>query len=67
MKCVLKCNDTEYIVESSNSQFQLKICRNGEYYIDPSSTEIIELGTKKFPYKALIWPIREIYHNFFPL
>lgn len=32
-------------------------------YVDPDSSEPIELGTRKFPFKSLIWAIRTIFHN----
>ena len=44
-----------------NSNF--KFCMANEYFVDPNSVEPIQLGTKQFPFKDLIWPIKLIFHQ----
>lgn len=31
----------------------LRVCRDFNYYVNPNSTELVELGTKKYPYKNI--------------
>ena len=40
------------------------ICRHFNYYVDPESTEIIELGTKAYPFKNIALPFVEILNYF---
>ena len=39
---------------SSSTQFEVDtFCRSLNYYVDPSSSEIMELGTKQYPYRTI--------------
>ena len=40
----------------------LTFCRGYDYYVNPDSTEILELGTKQYPYKNLMLPFIEIFN-----
>ena len=51
--CVANWNGSTQIA-ITDSQFGSKpIWRSFDYYVDSSSLEIIELGTKKYPYKSI--------------
>ena len=51
--CVNSWN-TSTSVLISDSQFGISsFWRSFDYYVDPSSTSVVELGTKLFPYKSL--------------
>ena len=51
--CVNSWNTTTSVL-ISDSQFGISsFWRSFDYYVDPSSTSIVELGTKQFPYKSL--------------
>ena len=52
MKCVNSCSDNEVMIQSEYIH-GLKVWRNLEYYINPSSESILELGTKRNPYKNI--------------
>jgi hypothetical protein len=40
-------------LEISNSQYNIaKICRSTDFYIDPNSSDMLELGTKTYPYRS---------------
>jgi hypothetical protein len=43
----------------------LSFWRSPDYYVDPTSTKLIELGTKEYPFKSLMLPFVEIlnYHS----
>lgn len=48
-------------VSITNEQLQNKsVCRSFAYYVDPTSTKTIELGTKAFPFKSINLPFVEI-------
>ena len=52
-------------IKVSNSQYILShICRSNEIYINPSSTEIIELGTNQYPYKTAKAAFSELLNSF---
>lgn len=41
-------------------------CRNYKFYVDPTSTSPIELGTIEYPFKYIVAPFREMlnfYHD----
>ena len=60
MKCVNEWIDSLPII---NSYFNdIPICRSYNYYVDPESNEITELGTIDYPYKHLGKPFVEIYN-----
>ncbi|CAI2371780.1 unnamed protein product [Moneuplotes crassus] len=53
LECVDSC-DSLTQVELTGLQISFpSVCRDFEYYVDPTSTEIIELGTQKYPYRTL--------------
>ncbi|CAI2360244.1 unnamed protein product [Moneuplotes crassus] len=53
LECKTSCNPATQ-VELTGSQISLaSVCRDFEYYVDPTSTEVIELGTQKYPYRTL--------------
>ncbi|CAI2366899.1 unnamed protein product [Moneuplotes crassus] len=53
LQCVTNCDSSSQI-ELTGSQISFSsVCRDFEYYVDPTSTEVIELGTKQYPYRSL--------------
>jgi hypothetical protein len=50
MKCVTDCRADQAFIDDPQLR-GLKLCRDFEYYINPDSTEIVELGTKLYPFK----------------
>jgi hypothetical protein len=44
----------------NESLHNIKICRTSEYFVDTSSIEILELGTKAYPYKSIRSPFIEV-------
>jgi hypothetical protein len=42
----------------------IKLCRSYEYYVNPESEEVIELGTKEYPFKSVSLPFIEIFNYF---
>ena len=62
LKWVTTCNSTTQI-SFKDSQFQnLQVCRDNNYYVNPSSTQIIELGTKQYPYKNIGLVFAELFN-----
>ena len=50
---VSACNSTTS-VNITDSQYGItSVCRGFNYYVDPTSSSVVELGTKQFPYKSL--------------
>lgn len=45
MKCVSACSSTEVFIQDPQLR-SYKLCRSLDYYVDPDSIEIMELGTK---------------------
>jgi hypothetical protein len=41
-----------------------RACRSHEYYVNSESEEVIELGTKEFPFKSASLPFIEIFNYF---
>jgi len=39
-----------------------EFCWGSDYFIDPTSTSVIELGTLKFPYKSVSFAFIEIFN-----
>ena len=65
MQCVTECSqDTQIAINDTQFDNRL-ICRSFEYYVDPESEAIVELGTKDYPYKQLSYVLIEIlnYHS----
>ena len=40
----------------------LKVCRNLDYYVNPVSESVLELGTSKHPYKSLHVLFRDLFN-----
>ena len=61
MKCVEKCDPKliSYVISNDQSK-NFKYCRDTNYYVNPASNMPFEYGTKRFPFKSLIWPAKEI-------
>lgn len=59
MACVTECEDGEVHIKDPQLR-NLDLCRGLDYYVDPEGTAIIELGTKKYPYKNIELPFVEI-------
>jgi hypothetical protein len=59
MKCSSEWNSQKRPLGGSQVH-DLVFCRTLNYYVDSSSTELIELGTKKYPFKNLMLPFIEI-------
>ena len=57
--------DADYVSISNSTQYEIaSFCRSLEFYIDPSSNELIELGTKTYPYRTLSPALAEILNYF---
>jgi hypothetical protein len=39
-------------------------CRGSKYYVNPDSTEVVELGSKKYPYKSISLVFVELLNYF---
>jgi hypothetical protein len=50
-------------VEDENSNIH-KFCRSNEYYVNPESEEVIELGTFDYPFRSASLPFVEIFNYF---
>jgi hypothetical protein len=51
LSCVTTCQDGQ--LEISNNQFNVgKIWRSLNFYVDPTSGKMLELGTKEYPYRS---------------
>jgi len=46
-----ECNSSTYKIESAAFNLD-SVCRGYEYYIDPFSDEVLELGTLQYPYRS---------------
>jgi hypothetical protein len=63
LSCVLACKDTQ--LEISSNQYNIdKICRSTNFYVDPNSSKMIELGTKEYPYRNFRAVSSEILNHF---
>ena len=51
----------EVLIESPHIH-GLKICRQLQYYVDPGSLSVLELGTRAHPYKNVNLAINEIFN-----
>ena len=61
MQCVDQCEDDEVYIESEYVH-DLKVCRNLDYYVNPVSESVLELGTSKHPYKSLHVLFRDLFN-----
>ncbi|CAI2370495.1 unnamed protein product [Moneuplotes crassus] len=53
LECVDSCDSLTQVKLTGLQISFPSVCRDFEYYVDPTSTEIIELGTQKYPYRTL--------------
>ena len=65
MECVAECNASTQIAINDTQFDNMPICRDFEYYVNPDSDSIIELGTKDYPYKHIAYAFVEVlnYHS----
>ena len=65
MKCVTECDTSTQIAINDTQLGNMPICRDFEYYVDPGSDSIIELGTVEHPYKHILYALVEVlnYHS----
>ena len=65
MQCVTQCDTTTQIAINDTQFDNRPICRDFEYYVNPDSDSIIELGTIDHPYKKISYAFVEIlnYHS----
>ena len=56
--CII--DSTEIYTMNTTQYSQPQICRSNTYYVNPESTEIIELGTLEYPYKSIKYVFVEI-------
>ena len=57
---VASWNIDEILIDSVNIH-GLKVCRKLVYYVNPHSEQILELGTRNFPYKSINMVMLEIF------
>ena len=63
MACISTCPSNKARITSS--QYTIgTICREPNFYIDPSSSQIVELGTKPYPYKTFRAMASDLLNNF---
>ena len=61
--CVYNCDLPKFVLEGY--QYSLsKIWRSLEYYVNPQSSEMVELGTITYPYRSFRAVASEILNNF---
>ena len=65
MQCVTQCETTTQIAINDTQFDSRPICRDFEYYVNPDSDSIVELGTIDHPYKKISYAFVEIlnYHS----
>ena len=51
--CVNSWNSTTSVLISDSQLAISSVCRGYDYYVDPTSTAVIELGTLQYPFKSL--------------
>ena len=51
--CIDSWNSTTSVLISDSQLAISSVCRGFDYYVDPTSTEVIELGTLQYPFKSL--------------
>ena len=63
MACISKCTANKVSITSTQYVTGI-ICREPNFYIDPSSSQIVELGTKAYPYKTFRAMASDLLNNF---
>ena len=61
MQCVDQCENEEVHIESEYVH-GLRVCRNLDYYVNPISESVLELGTSEHPYKSLHVLFRDLFN-----
>ena len=51
MSCVSKWNNSTQVQITDTQLRSIPLCRSLNYYLDPTSTSVVELGTIEHPYK----------------
>ena len=51
--CSLTCNSSQILINDTSSFNIAEFWRSLDYFIDPSSTKILELGTQMYPFRSL--------------
>jgi hypothetical protein len=51
MSCVALCDDLTQTQITDSQMHSIPLCRSYEYFIDPTSKSVVELGTIDHPYK----------------
>ena len=64
MACVTDCGASAISIDDTQL-WSKPICRSFNYYVDPDGANIIELGTKTYPFKNIGLPFVEVlnYHS----
>eukprot|EP00347_Sterkiella_histriomuscorum_P016197 403354113 len=65
--CLNQCPDSTIPIELPRTDFinsYFRYCRGFELYVDQSSTNDVELGTRDYPFRMLDDPFREVFNNF---
>ncbi|CAI2365911.1 unnamed protein product [Moneuplotes crassus] len=52
-QCVASCDPVTQVSMNSTQTGNKAYCRGFNYYVNSNSTDVVELGTKEFPYKSL--------------
>ena len=65
MKWVTECDASTQIAINDTQFDNIQICRNFDYYVNPDSDSIVELGTINHPYKHISYAFVEVlnYHS----
>lgn len=59
MECVSDCGEGQVLL-SGDEVHGLELCRTPTYFIDSSSSSMVELGTEEHPYKSIGLALFEI-------
>ena len=61
LSCIPECEANKVkILDSEMFKISGEFCREPNYYVDPTSEEILELGTKLYPYRTIKGVFAEI-------
>ena len=65
LQCVNQCDDASQILINDEQVGNWSVCRSFEYYVNPDSSSVVELGTREHPYKSLGYVFVELlnYHS----
>ena len=62
LTCVKECNSPKTVI--NDSQFTLSnICRGNDFYVDSSSSSVLEIGSRDHPYKSMKSLMSEILNH----